>query len=78
VTKGKPKTIDGKQAITLTSGTSSDEGALYVATEGEPYPLRIESTKGEGKVDFTGYGDPVKIEAPPSDLVVDVTKLPGA
>jgi hypothetical protein len=78
VTKGQPKAIDGKQAITLKSGTGAEEGALYIATEGEPYPLRIESTKDKGKVDFTGYGEPVKVEAPPSDLVVDVTKLPGA
>lgn len=78
VSKGQRKTIDGTAAIGLTSG--GDDGTLYVATTGEPYPLQIESTdpKDPSMLSFADYGKPVTVETPAADTVIDVTKLPGS
>lgn len=72
--KGETTEIDGVPAITLTQ-----EGQdLYVATDGEPYPLRIEVTaEGEGSVDFVDWGEPVELDAPPEDEVVDISEFFG-
>jgi hypothetical protein len=79
ITKGTQKTINGVPCIGLVS-SGKDGGTLWVATTGEPYPVRIERSAGSGEtgaLDFTGYGEPVTVETPPADLVVDVSKLPG-
>lgn len=74
-TKGETKTINGITAIALTQKDSTSAGTLWVATQGEPYPLRLEGPKGEGAIDFTDYGKPVDIKTPPADQVIDVAKL---
>lgn len=79
ITKGEQKTVNGVPCVGLDS-SGKDGGTLWVATTGEPYPVRIEPGAGsgqEGALDFSGYGDPVTVEAPPADQVVDVSKLPG-
>jgi hypothetical protein len=79
ITKGTEKTVNGVRCIGLVS-SGKDGGTLWVATTGEPYPVRIEpnAESGEqGSLDFTGYGEPVTVTPPPADLVVDVSKLPG-
>ncbi|GAA0798878.1 hypothetical protein [Spirilliplanes yamanashiensis] len=56
VTKGPVKEIDGTPAIGLVhEGTTG--GTLYVATAGEPYPLRIEAPGTEkGQIDISDFG----------------------
>jgi hypothetical protein len=79
ITKGAEKTVNGVPCIGLVS-SGKDGGTLWVATTGEPYPVRIEPSADSGEqgaLDFTGYGESVTVEPPPADQVVDVSKLPG-
>ena len=78
VSKGTRKTVAGIPAIGLRSG-KEDDGQLYVATTGQPYPLQIMSTdaKDPGQVDFTDFGKKTPVAAPAAEEVVDVTKLGG-
>jgi hypothetical protein len=79
VTKGEEKTINGVPCVGLVS-SGKDGGTLWVAAQGEPYPVRIEpsaSSGEQGALDFSGYGEKVTVEAPPADQVVDVSKLPS-
>jgi len=77
---GDTRDIRGTSAIGLVSkgGADGDNGTLYVAAEGEPYPLQLapEAGSGEtGSLDFLDYGEPVTVETPPAADTVDVTKL---
>ncbi|WP_250005532.1 hypothetical protein [Actinoplanes sp. M2I2] len=78
VTKGAAKDINGRPAIGLVDN-SQDGGTLYIATTGEPYPLRIESKNAaEGGLDFTEFGEKFPdIKAPAPADVVDIEKLMG-
>jgi hypothetical protein len=79
ISKGAEKTVNGVPSIGLLS-SGTDGGTLWVATTGEPYPVRVEpgaESGQQGALDFTGYGESVTVEAPPADQVVDVSKLPG-
>ena len=79
ITKGEQKTVNGVPCVGLVN-SGKDGGTLWVATTGEPYPVRIEpdpKSGEEGAIDFTGYGETVTVEAPPADQVVDVSKLPS-
>jgi hypothetical protein len=74
LSKGQTKVVNGLNAIgVVDSGT--DGGTLWVATQGEPYPLRLESNAGEGALDFLEYGAAVEVTAPPADQTIDVAKL---
>ena len=75
VTKGETKQINGVNAIALKD--SSGNGALYIATEGEPYPLRLEGPSGQGALDFSDFGASVDIKAPTGAEVVDLSTLGG-
>jgi hypothetical protein len=77
ISKGQRKTIRGIEAIGLVD--SSDGANLYIALQGEPYPLQIVGGKKDdsGSLEFFDYGKPVKVTAPPADQVVDVSKLGG-
>jgi hypothetical protein len=50
---------------------------LYVATEGEPYPVQAHSHTGRGALDFLDWNKPVDVQAPQPDQVVDLSKLTG-
>jgi hypothetical protein len=78
VKKGPKKTLRGAEAITLVV-SGEDGGTLYVATRGQPYPLRITSSSGSepGTVDFLEYGASVPLSAPPAEQVADTSKLGG-
>lgn len=74
VTKGETTNINGTQAIGLKD--SKGEGTLYIATVGEPYPLRIQGPEGEGAVDFSDFGATFEeIKAPSADQVIDLASL---
>jgi hypothetical protein len=69
------KDVDGKPTVGLLD-KGSEGGTLYVAAEGEAYPLLIEppaAKKDQGDARFTEYGAPVDL-TPPAKF----TTLPGA
>jgi hypothetical protein len=75
--KGREKQTDDRRAITVTM-TGADGGILYVALDGKPYPLRIESlpdAKDRGNVVFLDYDEPFALEAPPTSQTIDISKL---
>ncbi len=72
VSKGDVTTVDGTQAITL---EDSDGSQLFIAIEGEPYPLQIDA---EGaSVEFSDFDEEVEVEAPPAADVIDIMALLG-
>lgn len=77
VVKTDVKEVNGVSAIGLADQDSKD-GTLYVATEGEPYPIRVESATGQGSVDFSAWNDPVELTAPPADQVISFDDLQDA
>jgi len=76
-TKGETKAINGINAISVKEAGGTSPGTVWIATQGEPFPLRLEGPPGEGAIDFTDYNKPVDIKAPPADQVIDVSKLKG-
>ncbi|GAB2327451.1 hypothetical protein STREPTOSP366_26400 [Streptomyces variabilis] len=70
-TRGKATTLDGTEALTLTEQDGEDRYTFYVATEGEPYLLRLESTSAAdpGSVTFTDFGKPVPAEKPEGEIL---------
>jgi len=74
VTKGEAKTVNGKPAIAIID--DKDKGKMYIATVGDPLPLRIEDESGANGMDFT-YDETITVTAPPTDQVVDASTLPG-
>jgi hypothetical protein len=71
--KGDETTVNGTSAIALTD--PSKDGTLYVATEGEPFPLKVEGEGDAGAINFTDWNDAFDIETPEDAL--DVSTLPG-
>jgi hypothetical protein len=69
VTKGAKVEIDGQPAITLKLTRKLYSGTLYVATTGEPYPLKLLKRGREtGQTTFTGWNDPVSL-TPPANAI---------
>jgi len=63
---GDGKDVDGHHTVGLTD-KGPEGGTLYVAAEGEPYPLLIEppaAKKDQGDAKFSDYGAPVDLTAP--------------
>ncbi|MCD0482812.1 hypothetical protein LO771_10475 [Streptacidiphilus sp. ASG 303] len=50
---------------------------LYVPVTGTPYPVKISHPSGKetGRVTFGGFGEPVVVQTPPADQVIDPSKL---
>ncbi|MGC2999071.1 hypothetical protein ACPF8X_12055 [Streptomyces sp. G35A] len=74
--RGKTTTVGGTPAIVLRERDGKDRYTLYVATEGEPYVLRVDSASAAdpGSVTFTDYGRPVPAGKPSGD-VLDLDSL---
>ena len=71
--KGKNATISGQPALRLTDGANS--GSVYVSVSARPRLLRITSTgSSSAQLDFTGYGTPVTLTAPPASQTLDGAK----
>jgi hypothetical protein len=69
VTKGARIKIGGQSAITLKLTRKLYTGTLYVATTGQPYPLKLTKTGREhGQTTFTNWNDPVAV-IPPAHAV---------
>jgi hypothetical protein len=75
LTKGPVGDVNGTPAIALADPDPRNGGTLYVSTEGTPYPLRIQSTAGLVSLDFSEYGLPAQITAPPASRTVSIDKL---
>ncbi|MFF7248125.1 hypothetical protein ACFZBU_29925 [Embleya sp. NPDC008237] len=72
--KGPVKQVNGHKAIALENRTPGTGGTIWVAVEGAPYLLRMESApdaKQAGAFDFLGYGERVIVHAPDPKEVVD-------
>jgi hypothetical protein len=68
--------VNGQPAISVTSTRPAGGGTLYVATTGEPFPLKLEGSKSnEGSVTFDRWNEPVELKPPPNP--VDFSKLTG-
>jgi hypothetical protein len=70
--------LRGVSAVKVSDETGS---ALYVAAEGEPYPLRLAGVPEKGDkdgpftLDFAEFGKPVPLATPPASQVLDIDKL---
>jgi hypothetical protein len=79
ITKGKTTTINDQPAITLKLERKLYKGTLYIATTGQPYPLKLTKTPQKaglsetGQTTFTNWNDPATITAPAN--AIDITKL---
>lgn len=70
VTKGGTSTINGQKAISL----ETSEGKLWVATTGDPLPLKIDNVEG-GSINFKDWGKSFSVKVPAAGDVVDLSKL---
>ena len=70
-TRGKTTTLDGTPAIALREKDGKDTYTLYVATEGKPYVLRIDSVsaKDPGTLTFSEYEKPVPATKPTGKIL---------
>lgn len=69
------KDVGGTEAV----GLQSEQGTLWIATTGEPYPLEITAPEGaSGTLTMSNWNAPVTITPPPADEVVDISTLKQA
>jgi hypothetical protein len=63
--------VRGQRAVRI---GDPKEGAIYIATTGKPYPVRIESTQGadKGTIDLAEYDRPVSIPHPPVNQIIEL------
>jgi hypothetical protein len=76
--KGREKQADGHRAITITDKSADGGGVLYVALDGKPYPLRIQSLPGAkdpGTVEFLDYDEPFTLKASPASQTIDISRF---
>jgi hypothetical protein len=75
VGKGATSTVDGTPAVAVTGAGPSD-ATIYVATTGQPYPLKIvQGGSTSGELDLTGFDQPVDVTAPPAADTIEATQL---
>jgi hypothetical protein len=74
IAKGGTSTINGQQALALKDPAKSS--LLYVTGTSSPQILRVTSTQSGsgGRIDFTGYGNPVTLTPPPASETLDGAK----
>ncbi|MEV0176514.1 hypothetical protein AB0I00_36075 [Streptomyces sp. NPDC050803] len=70
-TRGKTTAVNGTPAITLDEKDGKDSYTLYVATEGEPYLLRLVSTtpSDSGSLSFSEFDKPVPADKPTGEVL---------
>ncbi len=76
---GKP--VGGVATVGLRNDSKANGGTLYVADEGEPFPLLIEALTGRsdtGNLQMKEWNADVVIAPPPPDQVIDLSKLGGS
>jgi len=78
-TRGKTTTVGGTPAIVLHEKDGKDRYTLYVATEGKPYLLQVDSASGAKEpvhLSFSDYDKPVPARKP-AGKVIDLDALGG-
>ena len=70
--KGETKTINGQEAVELFDTQSA--WRLWIPVEGKPLPLQVVDPVGN-TIEFRDWGEPVSIETPPADQVIDLSAL---
>jgi hypothetical protein len=71
VTKGANTSIGGQPAIELKTSGRLYTGAIYVATTGQPYPLKLERHgKETSHITMTSWNQPVSVSAPANSITV--------
>ena len=70
LSKDGTEEIDGQQVVKITSTTSEGESASYVSLDDPHYILRLEEV-GQGGFDLTEFDEPLEVEAPGADEVVN-------
>lgn len=73
--KGQLTDVNGTLALALIDPDREQGGTLYVAAQGLPVPLRVQSASGKLLLDYSGYGQPVTISEPSSDQIVTIDQL---
>jgi hypothetical protein len=73
--KGEPKTINGVPTIGLID--SKDKSVIYIATQGEPLPIRGEGPGATDVIEFTEYDSAAAIKAPDAANVFDLKTVTG-
>ncbi|MFF8291108.1 hypothetical protein ACF068_18035 [Streptomyces sp. NPDC016309] len=75
--RGEETTVNGKKALVLTEKDGDTTYRIYVATEGEPYLLKLDQKGGEepGTMTFTDYGKPVPAKKPAAKEILDLDEL---
>jgi hypothetical protein len=79
-TSATSDSVDGQDAVKLVG--KDDNGkpvTAWVATDDPHYILKMEVTQGSepGVITFSDFNKTVSVEAPPSDQVIDLSKLGG-
>lgn len=67
-------TVGGKQALKISGSNGSSSGAIYVATSGPPYILKVTlsgGSQGHGNLSFRNYNQPVTVTAPQGAINID-------
>lgn len=69
--RGQATSVNGTPAIVLHERDGKDRYTLYVATEGKPYLLRVDSasTTDPGTLTFSEYDEPVPAQKPNGDIL---------
>ncbi|WP_282792706.1 hypothetical protein [Streptomyces sp. CC224B] len=75
--KGGGTTVAGTRVIPLTATEDGTDKALYVASEGKPYPIRATEKDGDSDrtTTFSDYDEPVPVRTPAAKESVDIAKL---
>ena len=79
-TSATSDSVDGQDAVELRGKDSSGKPVTaWVATDDPHYVLRMQVTQGDqpGTITFSDFDKSVTIQAPPSDQVIDLSKLGG-
>jgi hypothetical protein len=71
--KGGETDVNGTPAIKVED--TEQDGTLYVATEGEPYPLKLEGGDQKGSIEFEDWDKSYDFDAP--EDAVDLGQLAG-
>lgn len=73
--KGDVTEFDGRQVVELID--TKTDGVLYVALEGEPYPVGVRGGKDQGTVTLSDWNAPVTLEPPAEADTVDPALIGG-
>jgi hypothetical protein len=74
LTKGAIKTVNGTQTIPV---VSADKSVVYVAIQGEPYPIEMTDAAGTSTLDFSQFNSAPDVTAPAAADVFDLKALLG-